>query len=76
MKFLGREHEIRCLRDCHNGRNAALSVIYGRRRIGKTRLVEEAFPAGRHRVWKFEGIEGEGTAFQQRQIFEDEDEDE
>ena len=39
-------------------------AIYGRRRIGKTALVEHAFKNGR--FIKFEGLEGENDAFQKR----------
>lgn len=48
MDFLGREHEIAILRDwVHQTEGSYLTVIHGRRRIGKTRLVAEAFrPAG------------------------------
>ena len=40
MKFIGRENELELLRDW-NRKSSKLTVIYGRRRVGKTRLVEE-----------------------------------
>lgn len=69
MHFLGREHEVALLRDWHKERDGSyLTVIYGRRRIGKTRLVEEAFQD--IPLLKFEGLEGESTAAQQRHFLD------
>lgn len=60
--FIGRKKEIQVLRE-PNWRNAGqLIVIYGRRRVGKTALVNEAY-AGTT-LWKFEGIEGGDTSAQ------------
>jgi AAA+ ATPase superfamily predicted ATPase len=56
MTFKGRERELALLRE-HNWRGrASLVALYGRRRVGKTALVEKAFE--RDRLWKFEGLEG------------------
>ncbi len=41
MPFIGREYELEILRDLLSMRVASLAVIKGRRRIGKSRLVEE-----------------------------------
>lgn len=61
--FRGRSQELGLLRE-HNWRNhAQLIVVYGRRRVGKTALVEHAY--GNGVLWKFEGLEGESS---QRQI--------
>jgi len=62
--FIGREKEIALLREKNWREKAVLSVVYGRRRVGKTALVEKAFE--HKKIWKFEGIEGEGQAFQLR----------
>ena len=55
-KFYGRETEIDILRAPNWRSKALLATIYGRRRVGKTALVEKAFQD--NPVWKFEGIEG------------------
>lgn len=41
IKFVGREDELQSLRELLNKKSASLIVIKGRRRIGKTRLIEE-----------------------------------
>ena len=40
--IIGREKEIRELHDLYNSGNAEFVAIYGRRRVGKTFLVDEA----------------------------------
>jgi AAA+ ATPase superfamily predicted ATPase len=61
--FWGREREIATLRDWDR-KSAKLVTLYGRRRVGKTRLVEESFKGSA--VLAIEGVEGEGQAAQQR----------
>lgn len=39
--FVGRQHELKLLNDLQKKNTASLVVIYGRRRIGKSRLIEE-----------------------------------
>ena len=41
MRFIGREYELKELNEEYNKGNFALSVIYGRRRVGKTYLIKE-----------------------------------
>ena len=41
IRFIGRERELKRLRGFKNKRGASLIVIRGRRRIGKSRLIEE-----------------------------------
>lgn len=41
IKFIGRETELMALKDLLKKKTASLVVIKGRRRIGKTRLIEE-----------------------------------
>ncbi|MBF0105047.1 MAG: AAA family ATPase [Deltaproteobacteria bacterium] len=55
MHFIGREDEIRLLRKTNFRDHADLTVMYGRRRVGKTALIEKAY----HDcvMWKFEGLE-------------------
>ncbi len=61
-KFIGRREEIRRLTEPNWRSRAALAVIYGRRRVGKTALVTYAF--GDRTLWKFEGLENAGTKAQ------------
>ncbi len=67
--FVGREYELNRLNLLLNKRSASLVVVKGRRRIGKSRLVEE-FASGK-RFLRFSGIPPvEGTSAQtQREIF-------
>ncbi len=65
MKFVGRVQETESLRQrWKNPSVSYLVAVYGRRRIGKTRLIEEA--AKGIRFLKFEGLEGEDEAAQQK----------
>ncbi len=41
VKFIGRDQEIQSLEELLDKKTASLAVIKGRRRIGKTRLIEE-----------------------------------
>ena len=43
MDFVGREKELKTLEQCYNSAKNELVAVYGRRRVGKTALVEEAF---------------------------------
>lgn len=63
MEFIGRENELELLRDW-NKNSSKLTVIYGRRRVGKTRLVEEY--TKNETIYKFEGIEGQSKKNQQK----------
>jgi hypothetical protein len=56
MDFLGREREIAALREPNWRGQAQLVVVYGRRRVGKTALVEHAYRDCT--LWKFDGLEG------------------
>jgi len=58
--FVGREREMRVLRDAYDSPKSELVVIYGRRRIGKSSLVNR-FLQGEMPSLVFEGIEGEQT---------------
>lgn len=55
MKFIGREEELETLQRFKKRRTASLIVIRGRRRIGKSRLIEE-FAKGFPRVFIFSGL--------------------
>jgi AAA+ ATPase superfamily predicted ATPase len=62
--FVGRVEELKLLQNQLGYPEARLVVLYGRRRVGKTALVDNAFENAR--VWKFEGIEGQTTLHQIR----------
>jgi len=53
--FVGRKHEMERLDDLLSRKEASFLVVYGRRRVGKTELIEQYFR--NHCVLKFEGIE-------------------
>ncbi len=55
--FWGREAEVGLLRDWAR-QGSQLTVVYGRRRVGKTRLLEMAFSDARY--LRVEGLEGLG----------------
>lgn len=54
--FVGRKKELKLLREKNWRNQAQLIVIYGRRRVGKTALIEQAYKD--QPIWKFEGLEG------------------
>jgi uncharacterized protein len=56
--FFGREREIALLRRKETDDRTPLIAVYGRRRVGKTALVEKAYEKAV--IWKFEGLEGAG----------------
>ncbi|MCU0286913.1 MAG: ATP-binding protein [Acidobacteria bacterium] len=58
--FVGRTHELQQLKEKYNTGKSELVVLYGRRRIGKSSLVEK-FAGDKEFFLKFEGIEGENT---------------
>lgn len=58
--FIGRKYELQQLEGKYSSSKSELAVIYGRRRIGKSSLVEK-FAENKDFFFKFEGIEGENT---------------
>lgn len=68
MEFLGRKAEAGRLRTTLDEGGSRLIVLYGRRRVGKTRLIEEAFRS--QKLLLFEGLEGQPTAAQQKAFLE------
>lgn len=62
--FVGRKIQIKFLRDIFKIKQASLLVIYGKRRVGKTELIEQTFR--KQKILKFEGIEGASTQDQIR----------
>ena len=64
----GRKDEVRLLREKNWRKQAALVVIYGRRRVGKTSLIEFAYQ--NETVWKFEGLEGDSSQVQLKHFYQ------
>jgi uncharacterized protein len=60
--FVGRKVPLQRLREIAAQGEAAIVIVYGRRRVGKTALIEHAY-GGRHPL-KIEGIEGQDEAYQ------------
>ena len=53
--FIGREHEIAQIQEICSQTGSKIIVVYGRRRVGKTELLEQTF--GNRNLLKFEGRE-------------------
>ena len=65
MEFIGRKYEVDQLLSWDK-KESKLTVVYGRRRVGKTRLIEEAFK--KKNIYKFEGVEGQSEHEGQREF--------
>lgn len=66
QQFIGRKVELSRLAQIADADEASIVVVYGRRRVGKTELIEQAF---RNRnIIKFEGIEGEPESRQMKHV--------
>ena len=60
MNYIGREKELRLLRELRSkSAEAALCVVYGRRRVGKSSLIAEAYK--NERCYVFEGLENQSS---------------
>ncbi len=66
IPFIGRKNELKRLRNLLEMRTASLAVVMGRRRIGKTRLIEEF--AKDHTFYHFSGIPPSPTTTKQGQL--------
>src|ERR1700722_5327921 len=55
-EFIGRKVELERISEIEHLANPVIIVVYGRRRIGKTELIEYAF--SKRNLLKFEGLEG------------------
>ena len=64
--FVGRTFELEKLARIDKAKRASILVVYGKRRIGKTELLEQAFR--KRNVLKFEGIEGKPQSYQINQV--------
>lgn len=67
--FLGREYELGLLNNLLSKKTASLVVVKGRRRIGKSRLIEEF--ARNHKFYSFSGIppHQKTTAASEKEVF-------
>lgn len=54
MRFIGRKNELEVLERLHLKNSSSMVVVWGRRRIGKSRLVEQ-FLKGK-KFWSFSGL--------------------
>lgn len=64
--FIGREYERSLLQQIDQTNQASIIVMYGRRRVGKTELIEQSY---RNRnILKFEGIEGKSEIEQMAHV--------
>lgn len=58
MEFVGREDELRKIKTILSDPSPSIIIVYGRRRIGKTHLIEHSLE--NHRYLKIEGKQGYG----------------
>jgi len=66
--FIGREYELKRLSSIGESNEPAIIVVYGRRRVGKTELIEQAFRE--RNILKFEGIEGQPEKKQMQNVLQ------
>src|SRR3990167_2546953 len=64
--FIGRNHELQLLSDLQKKNSASLVVIYGRRRIGKSRLIEEF--GAKKKFYSFAGLYPEKDSSVENQL--------
>ena len=61
-EFIGRKKEKAQLKKLVEQSRAAILIAYGRRRVGKTELLEQVFRT--RKLLKFEGVEGQEESYQ------------
>jgi len=64
--FIGRTHELHTVELASTSGEASILIVYGRRRVGKTELIEHALKK-RHLI-KLEGVEGGNTQAQMYRV--------
>ena len=62
--FVGRQLEIQSLESIQQNQTPAIIIVYGRRRVGKTELLEHIFK--KRNLLKFEGIQGKNSELCER----------
>ncbi len=65
-RFIGRRYEVERLKEIASEPESAIIVVHGRRRIGKTELIEQTFR--KRRLIKFEGLEEQNETVQQHEF--------
>ena len=68
QQFIGRQREIRLLHEIAERQTPAIVITYGRRRIGKTELLEQSYR--KRNILKFEGIEGLDQSSQRQRVMQ------
>jgi uncharacterized protein len=66
MNFIGRKTEIESLASLDFSQKSKLTVVYGRRRVGKSTLIRKTFE--KSKILIFEGLEGEPTSVQKTEF--------
>lgn len=66
MEFLGRQAEQESLVSLDYSEKSKVSVVYGRRRVGKSTLIRKVFE--KKKILSFEGLEGESTLIQKKEF--------
>ena len=66
--FVGRDFELQRLETPYKNSEACIVVVYGRRRIGKTELIEHKF--NQRNLLKFEGIEDQPEKRQMQHVLD------
>lgn len=66
IPFIGRKHELKLISDLQKKGTASLVVVYGRRRIGKSRLIQE-FGKDK-KFYAFEGLYPKSGSTSQEQL--------
>lgn len=69
-KFVGRRYELSLLNEEYKQttNRASLVILYGRRRVGKTRLIAEFYKD--KNLWKFDGVEGQPKNLQIQNVLD------
>ncbi|MBU0505584.1 MAG: ATP-binding protein [bacterium] len=57
--FFGRKEYVKTLQRLRKNRGSSVVVVYGRRRVGKTSLIQKAFE--NDKIFNFEGLENQET---------------
>ena len=68
-RFIGRTYETRRLNEIAHQGDSAIIIVHGRRRVGKTELIEQTFRE--RRLIKFEGLEAQPDVVQNKISYED-----
>lgn len=66
QRFIGRTKELVQLAKIGQSDKAHILILYGRRRVGKTELIEQAYRD--RNILKFEGLEGRGEGEQRFEV--------